>query len=128
MWELEEGSLWQEMRHSRMAKDQTRSRTEPRPRQGLAKGSAEVLDDGRWRQYPSAMTVPQGLESAVGRGGAARGGWWCCGMKEKIYIEGSARGLRHTGQTQGWGLELLDVLPWMERVHSSETQAAPSSY
>lgn len=80
----------------------------------LAKGSAEVLDDGRRGQYQSAMTVPG---DTGGRN-----------EREDLHgRESQSRDLGHKGQPQGWGLELSDVLPWVEGIHSSETHAAPSS-
>lgn len=81
----------------------------------LAKGSTEVLDDGRRWQCLSAVTVP----------GDAEGG------KEREDLRGGespSRDLWHTGQPQGWGLEPSDVLRGGREVHSSETQAAPSAH
>lgn len=90
--------------------DQDRAQTQ----EALAKGSAEVLGDGR-----------------RGNSGAP---WQCLGTRgggnEREDLQGReswSRHLRHTGQTQGWGLEPSDVFLWVEGGHSSETQAAPSS-
>lgn len=67
----------------------------------LAKGSTEVLDDGRRWQCQSAVTVPGDVEGGKEREDLCGG-------------ESQSRDLWRTGQPQGWGLEPSDVLPWSE--------------